>query len=80
MNAELSRRKFLTRTAWAAGGALVIGYELAPGVRWANAAVTETTAGGSFGVYVSIAADNSVTLVCPGAEMGQGISTALPMI
>jgi len=80
MNAELSRRKFLTRTAWAAGGALVIGYELAPGVRWANAAVAESTAGGSFGVYVSIAPDNTVTLVCPGAEMGQGISTALPMI
>lgn len=80
MNAEISRRKFLTRTAWAAGGALVIGYELAPGVRWANAAIAETTAGGSFGVYVSIAADNTVTLVCPGSEMGQGISTALPMI
>lgn len=80
MNTELSRRKFLTRTAWAAGGALVVGFELAPGVKWANAAVAELTAGGSFGVYVSIAPDNTVTLVCPGSEMGQGISTALPMI
>lgn len=80
MNSGLSRRTFLTRTAWAAGGALVIGFELAPGVKWANAAVSELTAGGNFGVYVSIAPDNTVTLVCPGSEMGQGISTALPMI
>lgn len=76
----ISRRQFITRTALGVGGALVVGIELAPGLSWADEAVAQTTAGGSLGVYVSIGADNSVTLVCPGSEMGQGISTSLPMI
>jgi isoquinoline 1-oxidoreductase beta subunit len=80
LTGPLSRRQFITRTAVGVGGALVVGIELSPGVAWADPSVAEITAGGSLGVYVAIAADNSVTLVCPGSEMGQGITTSLPMI
>ncbi len=30
--------------------------------------------------WVSIAADNTITILCPGAEMGQGVLTSLPLI
>ncbi|MGE4167505.1 MAG: molybdopterin cofactor-binding domain-containing protein, partial [Xanthobacteraceae bacterium] len=33
-----------------------------------------------FNAWVSIAADNSVTILCPAAEMGQGVYTSLPLI
>jgi isoquinoline 1-oxidoreductase subunit beta len=33
-----------------------------------------------FNAWVSIAADNTVTIVCPSAEMGQGVYTSLPLI
>ncbi|HLA21300.1 MAG TPA: molybdopterin cofactor-binding domain-containing protein, partial [Pseudolabrys sp.] len=33
-----------------------------------------------FNSWVSIAADNSITIVCPAAEMGQGVYTSLPLI
>ncbi|MGA0895029.1 MAG: molybdopterin cofactor-binding domain-containing protein [Ilumatobacteraceae bacterium] len=72
----MDRRTFLTRTTLGVGGALVMGIELA-GADIADAA---GATGGSMGVYVTIGADESVTLTCPGAEMGQGISTAMPMI
>ena len=33
-----------------------------------------------FNAFVSIGADNTITIVCPGAEMGQGVYTSLPLI
>src|ERR1700693_4493123 len=33
-----------------------------------------------FNAFVSIAADNTITIVCPSAEMGQGVYTSLPLI
>jgi len=76
----LNRRSFITRTALAVGGALVVGIELDKGVAWASPAVRADVAGGSVGVYVTVNPDETITLVCPGSEMGQGIATALPMI
>lgn len=81
-----NRRTFLTRTLAGVGGTLIMGIDLGPrgvlaavtdtGAPLANAELTPTV----MGPYVTIAADGSITLTCPGAEMGQGISTALPMI
>jgi isoquinoline 1-oxidoreductase beta subunit len=33
-----------------------------------------------FNAFVSIAGDNTITVVCPSAEMGQGVYTSLPLI
>jgi len=33
-----------------------------------------------FNAFVSIAADNTITVMCPSAEMGQGVYTSLPLI
>lgn len=33
-----------------------------------------------FNAFVSIGADNSITIICPAAEMGQGVYTSLPLI
>jgi isoquinoline 1-oxidoreductase subunit beta len=34
----------------------------------------------SFNAWVSIAPDNAITILCPSAEMGQGVYTSLPLI
>lgn len=78
-NKAVSRRGFL-KSMLGAGGALVVGVELVPGLSWTNAAAAVATAGGSLGVYVTIGADETVTLTYPGAEMGQGASTGLAQI
>ena len=33
-----------------------------------------------FNAWVSIGADNTITILCPSAEMGQGVFTSLPLI
>src|SRR5262249_58238176 len=33
-----------------------------------------------FNAWVSIAPDNTINIVCPAAEMGQGVYTSLPLI
>jgi len=33
-----------------------------------------------FNAFVSIAGDNTITVMCPSAEMGQGVYTSLPLI
>src|SRR5438105_15649897 len=68
----LSRREFLTAGA-AAGAGLVIGFYLPH---------KNSSSHGSFApnAYLKIAPDGKITIVLARSEMGQGVSTSLPMI
>ena len=70
---DLTRRQFLGTATVA--GALVVAAPVVT-ARRAEAA----GAGGQVTVYVTINPDETVTIVCPNSEMGQGTSTALPQI
>ena len=70
---EFSRRGFL---GTAAAGALLVAAPIALTGRRAYA----LGAGGTVTAYIRIGADETVTIVCPNSEMGQGTSTALPML
>jgi isoquinoline 1-oxidoreductase beta subunit len=72
-NVIASRRDFL-KTSAAAGG-LLLGVSL-PGLRDAKAAGTLHTPN----AWVHIADDNTITLITARSEMGQGVSTSLPML
>jgi isoquinoline 1-oxidoreductase beta subunit len=68
----LSRRQFLGASL-AAGGALLVGWR---GVFAQEAAATD----GALGPFVRIGTDGLVTIGARGAEIGQGVKTALPML
>jgi isoquinoline 1-oxidoreductase beta subunit len=72
---QISRRFFLT-TAAAAGGGLALGFHLPDGTREAAAAPgpAEVTA------WVVIQPDDAVIIRVARSEMGQGITTSLPML
>ena len=78
--ATFSRRKFLVGSGLVGGG-IILGISLASTGRLAairqkyqtkNDAVLTT--------WVRISADNTVSVIVPHAEMGQGVHTALPMM
>jgi len=73
--AALTRRQFVLVTV-AAGGALVLGVTL----RRMHLAAEHRRVAGALNAYVRIAPDNSITLVMPKVEMGQGTYTSLPML
>jgi isoquinoline 1-oxidoreductase beta subunit len=73
--AALTRRHFVLVTV-AAGGALVLGVTL----RRMHLAAEHRRVAGTLNAYVRIAPDNSITLVMPKVEMGQGTYTSLPML
>nr|WP_221403855.1 molybdopterin cofactor-binding domain-containing protein [Pseudoduganella umbonata] len=66
----------------AAAGALVVGWGALPPRQRLNTAVPLALDGGAVALngWVALAADNTVTVVVPRAEMGQGVHTALPML
>jgi isoquinoline 1-oxidoreductase subunit beta len=68
-----SRRTFLTVTA-AVGGGLLVGYYAAGFFKGRK--LKE----GALNAFVSIAPDNSVTIVAKNPEIGQGVKTMLPML
>lgn len=74
---KLSRRRFLSATA-AVGGGLMLDIALPRRVRAATPGVDPSLAAGK--VTVVIGADDSITIVVPGGEMGQGINSALAQI
>src|SRR5881409_762533 len=72
---QVSRREFLETTA-AAGAGLVIGFHLPAGGRFAAAAAAPFAPN----AWLRISPDNSVLVVVDRSEMGQGVTTALPML
>ena len=73
----LRRRAFLV-TGGLLGGGLALGYFFTPNrLAFRAASTPEQTWLTS---WVSINADNTITILVPQAEMGQGILTALPMM
>ena len=71
LETQISRRGFLQ-----ASGALTFSFTFAGKV--SNAVAQAATA--TFNAWVSIAADDTVTVMIPSAEMGQGVLTSLPLI
>jgi isoquinoline 1-oxidoreductase subunit beta len=74
---ELTRRKFLS-TAAGAGGTVLLALTL-PGFG-AREKSRGTGAAAQLNAWLTIAADNTFTVIVDRAEMGQGVYTALPML
>ncbi|HZS71878.1 MAG TPA: molybdopterin cofactor-binding domain-containing protein, partial [Candidatus Acidoferrum sp.] len=77
-NTLVDRRAFL-KTATAGGAVLLIGCHL-PGNGAPAAGSQEKPGVNPFNAWVRITPDNQITLILGKSEMGQGVSTALPMI
>lgn len=74
-------RRFVIFSGIAAAGGLAVGYALTPFSTLERAAQLVAKEGAaSLGAWVRIGSDNSVTVVVPHSEMGQGVHTALPMM
>ena len=75
-----TRRAFIT-TGVLTGGALVLGVAIRPGNRAKK--VKDMIAGEDetvINIWLKIATDNTITVIVPHAEMGQGVHTTLPMM
>ncbi|GAB3431331.1 molybdopterin-dependent oxidoreductase [Massilia solisilvae] len=75
------RRRFLL-AGLAAGGALVVGWGLAPPRQRLHSSAPLPVSNGTVALngWVAIAPDGTVSVVVPRSEMGQGVHTALPML
>ncbi len=77
-----ARRKFLLAGAVLTGGGLIIGYNILGRQDKLGSGSLLATGKDEIALngWVKIAADGSVTIAVPRAEMGQGVYTALPML
>ena len=77
----MRRRTFLL-AGLGTGGALVFGWSLTPPRQRLHGHTRPSTEGGAIALngWLMIAPDDTVTVVSPKAEMGQGIHTALAML
>lgn len=76
---NVTRRRLLKAGA-AAGGGLVVGFNLSGASRIAEAAAAKSPAVVPLNMYIKIATDNTVTVVVSQSEMGQGVLTSIPMM
>ncbi len=74
LETEISRREFLAGT-----GGLTFSFALG-GTLLGRASETLAADGVRLNAYVTIGTDDTVTIMVPGAEMGQGVMTSLPLI
>lgn len=75
-----TRRAFLT-TGALVGGGLIVGVAIRPGHRTPGLAdLVEQDGETLVNAWVKILPDNSIKIIVPHAEMGQGVHTVLPMM
>ncbi len=72
---KITRREFLAGTAQ-----LTFAVAFAPGGVLLMSEVQAKAASYDIGAWVRIAADNTITILTPGAEMGQGSMTGVPVV
>ncbi|MEA9608866.1 molybdopterin cofactor-binding domain-containing protein [Xanthomonas campestris pv. plantaginis] len=77
---NISRRRFLLKSAGATAGALVLGFGLPIGQARAQLGVKTMVPGTRVPAFLEIGADNLVRLQSPFMEGGQGIFTAMAQI
>lgn len=78
---KITRRLMIFGGVAAVGGGLVIGYGLLPYETIDRARRIGGKSGESMlAAWVRIAPDNTVTVIVPHSEMGQGVHTSLPMM
>src|SRR5215213_4949227 len=71
---DLSRRSFMQ-----GAGGLTFAFALS-GALLGRASDAYAAEGAKLNAWVTIGTDNTITILCPSSEMGQGVLTALPMI
>ncbi len=71
----VSRRGFVTGAA-----GLSFAFTMAPWISDKSGAVLAASGRAPVNAWVTIGGDNSITLMSPAVEMGQGVMTSLPMI
>ncbi|MFO1352811.1 MAG: twin-arginine translocation signal domain-containing protein, partial [Gammaproteobacteria bacterium] len=79
MNRNVNRRDFL-KTSASAAGALVIGFHLPLLGRRAQALAAESGGVPLMNALLRIDPDNTITMIVPSVEMGQGVHTSMPML
>jgi len=79
--AKLSRRKFLLLGGAVVGGGLVLGYSALPRQYKDVADIAKGDGQGPIlATWLRLDPDNTLTVIVPHSEMGQGVHTALPMM
>lgn len=77
---QLDRRRFLQATGLAGGGLLLGGMLPNQAIAGAPAWAVPSEGIKQLNLFVQVASDNTVYIVCHRSEMGQGIRTGLPQI
>src|SRR5262245_4802615 len=81
MSVKQPSRRLVVFGGLAAAGGLAVGWALSPFSTLDRARRLAGRPGASMlGAWVRVGADNSVTVIVPHAEMGQGVHTSLPMM